>query len=251
MNQSSLPQSLRLRWEIIIVLALTFGSSALRALLQLIAALRDTAPLNTQKVILTQQLSDAWWLELGLQVASAATLFAYGALAIYLLSNDGIRLAPYRCKDIYLGIGFAALIGIPGLALYLYALHTGWTREILPSTSGNPLTGFPTLLLWSAANAFGEELIVVMWLMTRLRTLGWSVPASIAASSVLRGAYHLYQGISAGFGNIAMGIIFCIYFHKTQRIWPLIIAHFIINAIAFLGAPLLGMLSETHFTPLS
>ena len=58
---------------------------------------------------------------------------------------------------------------------------------------------------------------------------------------MLRGSYHLYQGISAGLGNIVMGVVFAWYFHKTGRIWPLIIAHFLIDAVAFIAYPLLDL----------
>ena len=132
----------------------------------------------------------------------------------------------------------AALIGIPGLALYVAALHLGWTREVVVATESARL---PTLLLWSAANAFAEETVVVLWFMTRLRELGRAPAAAIAASAVLRGSYHLYQGVSAGFGNVAMGLIFALSFHRTGKVWPLILAHFLIDAVAYLGYQLLDL----------
>ena len=58
---------------------------------------------------------------------------------------------------------------------------------------------------------------------------------ALCASAVLRGSYHLYQGVSAGFGNVAMGLIFGYFYHRTGRIWPLVAAHFVIDAVAFLG----------------
>ncbi|MFS0470148.1 CPBP family intramembrane glutamic endopeptidase, partial [Corynebacterium striatum] len=91
------------------------------------------------------------------------------------------------------------------------------------------------LLVKSAANAFAEEVVVVYWFMTRLRQSGWGLPATLAASSILRGSYHLYQGVSAGFGNIVMGLVYGYFFHKTGKVWPLVIAHFLIDAVAFVG----------------
>ena len=93
------------------------------------------------------------------------------------------------------------------------------------------------------SQCLGEEIVVVMWLMTLLKHLRWSLPAIIGASSLLRGSYHLYQGVSAGFGNIIMGVVFCYFYHRTGRVWPLVIAHFLIDAIAFVGYSLLGDLS--------
>ena len=241
MTVSDSPQ--RIRAEILIVLAITFGISGVRAILRLVDALLDPAPLNEQSVTLNAPQSDLAWLDIALQLCSAGVLFAYGALALFLLASSGIRLAMPKLSDISWGAGLAAFIGIPGLVLYLSAVHLGLSMEVIPTAFTNPWVEAPALLLWSGANAFGEEIVVVMWLMTRLKHLGWSLPAIIGASSLLRGSYHLYQGVSAGFGNIIMGLVFCYFYHRTGRVWPLVIAHFLIDAIAFVGYSLLGDLS--------
>lgn len=242
----SSPTTTRLRAEILIVLALSFGISGVRSLLRLVDSLLDPAPLNAQSVTINSSQSDIAWLDIAMQLSSAAVLFAYGALALYLLSasaTPGIR--GVQVKDWLYGAGLAALIGIPGLALYATALHFGWSKEVIPAAFSNPWVEAPALLVWAGANAFGEEIVVVAWLVTRLHArgphgLGWSLPAAIAASAVLRGSYHLYQGVSAGFGNIAMGVIFAYFYHRTGRVWPLIIAHFLIDAVAFVGYSLLA-----------
>ncbi|MFH0411444.1 CPBP family intramembrane glutamic endopeptidase [Corynebacterium sp. L4756] len=240
---SIVPTHSRIRAEILIVLAITFGISGVRAILRLVDSLLDPAPLNEQSVTLNAPQSDLAWLDIALQLCSAGVLFAYGALALFLLAGSGVILSRPESKDAAWGAGLAALIGIPGLVFYVSAVHLGLSKEIIPTAFSNPWVEAPTLLLWSGANAFGEEIVVVMYLMTRLRYLGWSLPAMIAASSILRGSYHLYQGVSAGFGNIIMGVVFCYFYHRTGRIWPLVIAHFLIDAVAFLGYSLLGDLS--------
>ena len=228
----------RLWTEILIILAVSFGVSGIRGVLRLTDALLDTRPLSEQQVILHQTLSNASWIDLGLQLASATTLLAYGALALYLLAGQ-IRLPEPRWSDLGWGAGLAAVIGIPGLAFYLGALHLGLTRGVVPTTLTHPWSEVPVLLVWSFANAWGEEIVVVMYLLTRLRQLGWGLPAALAFSSVLRGSYHLYQGISAGFGNIFMSVLYGWFFWRTGRVWPLIIAHFLIDAVAFVGYAIL------------
>ena len=59
--------------------------------------------------------------------------------------------------------------------------------------------------------------------------------AALLASSVLRGVYHLYQGYGAGLGNIVMGLVFGYVWLRTGRLWPLIIAHGVIDAVAHVG----------------
>ena len=115
----------RLRVEILIVLTVTFGMSGLRSLLRLIDDLLAPEPLNEQEVTLNVTQSDLAWLDLALHLCSAGVLFAWGALALFLLAGDGIRAAAPRLSDLGWGAGLAALIGLPGLGLYVLAVQTG------------------------------------------------------------------------------------------------------------------------------
>lgn len=230
----------RIRQEIGVVLLVTFGISGVRAVLRLIDGLLAEPALNEQQVVLNAPQSEFPWLDLCLQLCSAGVLFGYGALALFLLSGDGLRITGVRWRDWLHGAGLAALIGVPGLGLYVFAVETGLSRQVIPSTFEHVWFEVPVLLLWSLANAFGEEVVIVAWLMTRLRQLGWSLPLIILTSSLLRGSYHLYQGISAGFGNILMGVLFCWFYHRTGRVWPLVMAHFLIDAVAFVGYSAIG-----------
>lgn len=219
----------RLSIEVALVLAVTFGMSGVRATLTLIDAALAPAPLNQQRTVLNDAASTLSWLDAALQLASAATLLAWGGLALFLL---GARLRCPRWRDWIWGAGLAALIGIPGLVLYVVSLQLGLTKEVVPATDAAKV---PLLLVWSAANAFAEETVVVMWLLTRLKQLRSPVWGAIAASALLRGTYHLYQGFSAGVGNVVMGIVFAYYYHRTGKVWPLILAHFLIDAVAYVG----------------
>ncbi|APT93438.1 CAAX protease [Corynebacterium phocae] len=231
----------RLRQEILLVLALSFGMAGLRSALRLADAYLRPEALNHQSVALSTPYAQVWWIDFGLQLCSAGVLFSWGFLALFLLAGEGLRLPKLQLRDWRGGALLAALIGIPGLIFYLTALHLGWTKEVIPTTFDNPWVEMPTLLLRSAANAFAEEVVVIFWFLSRLtrnspvRNLGWHPYAAILAAAALRGSYHLYQGVSAGFGNIAMGLLFGYVYYRTGKIWPLILAHFLIDAVAFLG----------------
>ncbi|MDO5076712.1 CPBP family intramembrane glutamic endopeptidase [Corynebacterium sp.] len=220
--------------ELGVVLLITFGMQGVRSLLRLIDALLQPAPLNEQSVALHPQQTTTW-LDPLLQATSSGILIGWGLLVLMLLEKDGIRMPRLRRLDLVHGALLAAVIGIPGLAFYLGALHFGFSKEVVPNSDW-------ISILWSFANGFAEETVVVFWLLTRLRQLGWGAPAAIAASAALRGSYHLYQGVSAGVGNIVMGVVFAWVYHRTGRVWPLIIGHFLIDVVAFLGYPLLTAL---------
>jgi len=90
-------------------------------------------------------------------------------------------------------------------------------------------------VLAAVENAVLEEVVAVGYLMTRLRQLSWSPVAAIVCSAALRGAYHLYQGIGPGVGNFVMGLVFGYVYQRTGRIAPLVIAHTVLDVVAFVG----------------
>jgi uncharacterized protein len=233
------PQRRALRIEIAVVLAVTFGLSAYTALLNLIEAV--LLGLAGQIVALNPRRSPFDLIDLGLNLAWVFQLLAWGALGVYLLWRSGfgpnkIGLSRPRWRpDLLGGLGLAALIGLPGLALYLLSRILGMNASVEPAELYDTWWRIPVLLLVAFANGWAEEVIVVGFLITRLRQLRVSPAAAVIASSVLRGLYHLYQGFGAGLGNLAMGLVFGYVYMRTGRLWPLIVAHGIIDAVAFVG----------------
>ena len=57
---------------------------------------------------------------------------------------------------------------------------------------------------------------------------------------MIRGSYHLYQGAGAFLGNAVMGLIFGYLYRRWGRVMPLLIAHFLIDAVTFVGYALLA-----------
>ena len=245
------PQRRGLRIEIVVVLAVTFGLSAYTALLNLIEAV--LLGLAGQIVALNPRRSPFDLIDLGLNLAVVFQLMAWGALAVYLLWRSGfgpsqIGLGKLQWRpDILGGLGLAALIGLPGLGLYVAARALGLSAQVEPVELYDTWWRIPVLLIAAFANGWAEEAIVVAFLLTRLRQLRVNPVVALLASSLLRGAYHLYQGFSAGLGNIAMGLVFGYVWRRTGRLWPLIVAHGVIDSVAYVGYALaaghLGWLS--------
>jgi uncharacterized protein len=233
-----------LRTELAVVLAVTFGLSAYTAVVNLAEAV--ILGLSGQRVALNRRLSPIDLIDLLLNITFVLQLLAWGAMGLYLLWRSGIGparigLGRFRWRpDLLGGLGLAALIGLPGLGLYLAGRALGVGVEVVPSALTDTWWRIPMLLCLAFANGWAEEIIVVGFLLTRFRQLDVSPTKALVASSLLRGTYHLYQGFGAGLGNVAMGLVFGYAWRRTGRLWPLIIAHGLIDAVAFVGYALLA-----------
>jgi len=227
--------------EVLVVLTVSLGLSALRSGLSLIDALLQPVPLNEQQVALNAPAAQADLVDLALQLTRVLQLVGWGALAAYLLLRAGLSLRAVGLdgrrpgRDALGAAGLAALIGVPGLGVYLVAQALGVSVTIAPTTLDDTWWRLPVLIASAAANAWAEEVVMVGYLLTRLRQLGWSENRSLAAQAVLRGAYHLYQGLGGFLGNIAMGLVFGRVWQRTNRLWMLVGAHTLIDVVAFLG----------------
>lgn len=235
----------RIAAEIWIVLGLSLGQSAVYAVVSLIAKL-TAGPLRDQTATLNASESSREYLDLTYQVLGIAFALVPVALAVYLLSQHGrsaVRLLGlHRMRwwfDLGAGAGLAALIGLAGLALYFIGRELGVTATVVPSALNEYWWTVPVLILSALQNALLEEFVVVGYLITRLKDLGWSVPAVLATSALVRGSYHLYQGIGPGVGNAVMGLVFGYWYHRTGRVLPLVIAHTVLDVVAFVGYALL------------
>lgn len=230
--------------EMAIVGALTFGLKGLRAILELIEA-QLAAGLSGTVVALNPATSRFPVIDALQQTLRVGELLAMGALGAYLLWRGGLKLSSVglgrpRGRDVLPGVGLAALIGIPGLALVAAASAFGFNAQLVPA-SGDP-TWWQLILLCliSVGNAVAEEVLVVAYFMTRLRQVGVSATGALLSSALLRGSYHLYQGLGGGLGNVVMGLVFGRWFQKTGRVWPLVVAHALIDIVAFVGYALLS-----------
>lgn len=232
--------------ELVIVFGITLGLSGLRSLISLIDSILKPVPLSHQTVAINTPQAKAGLLDLFAQLVGVFQLLAWGGLGVYLLWRNGIlprmigldRTRPRR--DIAGGIGLTALIGIPGLALYFGARAIGISLNVAPSTLTDTWWRIPVLLLAAFGNAWAEETLVIGYLLTRLRQLRVRENTSLIGAAVLRGSYHLYQGWGGFIGNFLMGLVFGRVWQRANRLWPLVVAHALLDMFSFVGYALLA-----------
>jgi membrane protease YdiL (CAAX protease family) len=238
----------RTKQEIWLVLALSYLASGVYALVRIFYDLTLPGGLRRQTEALNPSLAPGRpWFDLIYQLLSIGFALVPVLLILHLLQRDydnafdeigfNFRRPGF---DIPWGFGLAALIGIPGLGLYVLGRALGFTVNLVPASLPHIWWGIPVLILSAIQNAVAEETIVVGYLLTRLKELGWGDWPSIFTSAVLRGSYHLYQGVGAFFGNAVMGVVFGYFYKRYGRVMPLVIAHSILDIVSFVGYALVG-----------
>ncbi|MGI5212769.1 CPBP family intramembrane glutamic endopeptidase [Plantactinospora sp. CA-290183] len=258
--------------EVLLVLGVSLGQSAVYSAVTIIARLTADRPLSQQTATLNASHSARPWLDLTYQLLNILFALVPALLAVHLLNRDRVldrtglldrerlldrdgthdaaqppggarRLLGLDARrpgaDLARGAALAALIGLPGLGLFWVAAHLGVNASVVPAALPDIWWAVPVLILSAAQNAILEEVVVVGYLVTRLREMGWRIGVVIAVSAVLRGSYHLYQGFGAFLGNAVMGVVFALFFLRTRRVLPLVVAHTLLDVVAFVGYALL------------
>jgi membrane protease YdiL (CAAX protease family) len=241
------PRARLQRWEIVAVFAVSLGASGLYALVSLIGSLTAKQSLSSQTATLNGSLAPGRpLLDLVLQLLNITLSLAPVLLVFYLLARAGEGPSSIGVdtkepgRDLVRGAVLAALIGGSGLALYVIAFHIGVELNVVAENLPDIWWRYPVLLLSAAQNATVEEVIVVGYLLSRLDRLGVRPSRAIVLSAVIRGSYHLYQGVGGFIGNAVMGLIFGYLYRRWGRVMPLLIAHFLIDAVTFVGYALLA-----------
>ena len=239
----------RIGVEIWILLGLSLGRSGVYAVVNIIARMTAGPPLRDQSASLNTSQSTRPLLDLVYQVLSIAFALMPVALALYLLSARGkgtlarIGLNFARpARDLGYGVALAAVIGIPGLGLYVAGRALGITVEVQAASLDTHWWTIPILILAALQNGLLEEVIVVAYLTERLEDLRWGKVKIIVTSALLRGSYHLYQGYGPFLGNVIMGVLFAWFYQSRwgqRRVMPLVIAHTILDVVAFVGYALM------------
>ncbi|MGN9907907.1 CPBP family intramembrane glutamic endopeptidase [Phytohabitans sp. LJ34] len=233
------------RNEALLVLGVSLGQSAIYAMVSITARLTADRPLSQQTATLNASQSPRPYLDLTYQLLGIFFALVPVLLAIHLLNRDRDARASLGLDrrrpafDLVWGALLAVVIGGPGILVYLGAHRLGINATVVAADLPDLWWAVPVLILAAAQNAILEEVVVVGYLMTRLEEMGWRVRTIIATSALLRGSYHLYQGFGGFIGNALMGVVFSYFYLRTRRVLPLVIAHTLLDVVAFIGYTLI------------
>lgn len=247
--------------ETVLVLGVSLGASVVWAVLSILRKVTAETPLSAQTTAMNRSVTpDRPWLDLAHQLAGIALALVPVLLALHLLARDRATdprragegrhaIPPHRLmgldlrrpwRDLLGGTVLAAVIGLPGLALYLAARGLGLNTTVAPANLPDVWWAVPVLLLAAAQNAVLEEVVMVGYLFRRWSQAGLGTWTVIVTSALIRGGYHLYQGFGAFVGNVAMGLLLGWVYTRTRRVMPLVVAHTLLDVVAFVGYAVLA-----------
>jgi membrane protease YdiL (CAAX protease family) len=170
------------------------------------------------------------------------------AVVLYVMYRSELAWSTYGFKrprlfDVF--SGFCILIATSMLLTALaLPLSVAWGADLANDFIESPYeflypstpTEFLILALMSIAIGVGEEFAMRGYLIPRLEQLFHSSVKSIVVSSLIFASYHLYQGIGATIWIFFVGLAFGCAFCWLRRIWPLVIAHALMDFVALSGA---------------
>ncbi|MDP5228291.1 MULTISPECIES: CPBP family intramembrane glutamic endopeptidase [Arthrobacter] len=236
-----------------LVLALSLGQSAVYAIVQF-ADKATRGPLSSATSTLNPSLNRRELFDLVYQLLDIGFSLVPVLLGLYFLSTflpfrgaDSRR--PWRAlgfdgrhpvRDGAVGLLLFIAIGAGTLGLYAAGRALGITTAIIPAALDSHWWTVPVLVLSGIRHGILEEVLVVGYLFRRLGQLGRSPLWIVLASALLRGSYHLYQGVGPFVGNVVMGLVFGWVYLKWRRVMPLVVAHALLDVSAFVGYSLLG-----------
>lgn len=133
--------------------------------------------------------------------------------------------------DVVRGIGVFVLAC---LAFYVSAIT--W-MVVVPRTQAAMMAATATgtaapwaIVLVSIVNPVVEEFLWLTYGVTAMSRYGLRL--AVFASIVLRVAVHSYQGILALTSILPLAIVFTVYYARTRRVWPVVVAHMFLDTIS-------------------
>jgi membrane protease YdiL (CAAX protease family) len=141
---------------------------------------------------------------------------------------------PYAHWDVARGIGLVLGARLAIWAVWVVVIMVA--RPFAMRVSAVQATGtvsWLALLGLAVLNPVFEETLYLGYLANALRRSSWA--AALGASVALRVILHLYQGPPAFVFVLPLGLLFSIYYLRTGRLWPVVVAHIIMDVLPLGG----------------
>ncbi|MDR3707915.1 MAG: CPBP family intramembrane metalloprotease [Capsulimonadaceae bacterium] len=171
------------------------------------------------------------------------------ALLAYVLHRSGRSLRDIGLRFTSSDFAHAALLaGAAWLGYELFAYVLQWGLYLFSGsfyTAGPKnvaflahLTGasLATAIFYAVCNPFNEELVVRAYVQTEVTYQTEKPLIAILVSVLLQISYHFYQGWFFAIADLPLFMVFAVYYQRTGRITPILLAHMVFDVGAVLAA---------------
>ncbi len=204
--------------EVLVVAAVFVGTMFASLMFQLVLGAQIALISCVVLITVFQRLRGETWRDLGMKSPRTLVSFALGSL---------LCVAMFVCANLLNGALAAVLphvLGESGAARTLPSIAT-WVEYLTFMA-----------IIWTTA-AFAEEMVFRGFFMTRIAEMfgngGGAWTLALVLPAALFGAAHFPQGLAGVIITGAIGLLFGLGYLVGQRnLWPLIIAHGLINTVA-------------------
>ena len=160
---------------------------------------------------------------------------------IYILWERGWKWLDFSVKITPRGVlqGFGLAITAFCLSKAVAMLTSGVaSASVAPALAVAPAAGgaiaMGGMLFAAIVKALFEEILVCGYVIQSLRGR-FGIALAVNASIALRMSFHLYQGPAAFLSFAVFGLLFTLFYIRTGRLWPLIVAHALLEAIQLIA----------------
>jgi membrane protease YdiL (CAAX protease family) len=209
-------------FEFLVVVLIAFGYFSLGSLFYLL--------FESRKVLITGGSL------ISLVVYEIAVLLVLG----WFLRKRGWTLARFGVKlcwkSILMGFGLIPTVHITYVLIWITLISLFPEIQALSQNKSLSTSGVDLwiAILFSFINPVFEEIFVcgyIIHFFKKSKNL-WNV---ILISIFIRTIYHLYQPIQGIVAIISIGLIFGLFYAKTNRLWSVIVAHSFFDLVGFLS----------------
>jgi membrane protease YdiL (CAAX protease family) len=160
---------------------------------------------------------------------------AFALVVATLLRHRGYDVASLRPRPTWVDSGLGVLVALAAAMAGLLAMATfsaGQPDQPIADMMRRSTIGAPMVLLLAIVNGTFEEVFLLGFLMRGLKERGLSI--ALGVTTLVRVSYHLYQGPLGACYVLGVGVVFGLFYARTQRLWPVVLAHMMWDIVPFL-----------------
>ncbi len=160
---------------------------------------------------------------------------AFSLAVVTLLRSRGYDVASLRPQPTWIDSGLGVLLALAaGMAgmLAWSAFSASQPEQPISDMMRRSTIGAPMVLLMAVVNGTFEEVFLLGFLMRGLKERGLSI--ALGTMMLVRVSYHLYQGPLGACYVFGVGLVFGLFYARTGRLWPAVLAHMMWDVVPFL-----------------